>query len=197
VLKLSAFLFVGVYRGLWRYTSIGDFITYTKAVALGSILSILAILLIYRFQYFSRTVFILDGIILLFAVISSRMTFRLIRQFLQLPTNSTGRKVLIYGAGDGGEMVLRELKNNSELNYQPVGFVDDDPLKKDKMIHGLRVFGGNGALADICRERQVQEILISFQGISPEKLSHVKTICREADVSLKRAQLKIESVDFE
>jgi FlaA1/EpsC-like NDP-sugar epimerase len=65
------------------------------------------------------------------------------------------------------------------------------------MIHGLRVFGGNGALADICRERQVQEILISFQGISPEKLSHVKTICREADVSLKRAQLKIESVDFE
>lgn len=197
VVKLSAFLVVGVYRGLWRYTSIGDFVTYTKAVILGSILSVLAILLLYRFQYFSRTVFIIDSIILLFAVIGSRMTFRLIRQFLQLPTSTSGRKVLIYGAGDGGEMVLRELKNNPELDYQPVGFVDDDPLKKDKMIHGLRVFGGNGSLADICREREVQEILISFRRLSPDKLSRVKTICRDADVSLKRAQLKIESVDFE
>ena len=197
ILKLSAFLVVGVYRGLWRYTSIGDFITFTKGVFLGSILSILAILLLYRFQYFSRAVFVLDGIILLFAVVSSRMTFRLIRQFLQLPTGATGRKVLIYGAGDGGEMVLRELKNNPELNYHPIGFVDDDPLKKDKVIHGLRVFGGNGSLADICSERDVQEILISFRRLSPEKLSRVKTICREADVSLKRAQLKIESVDFE
>ena len=197
VLKLSSFLVVGVYRGLWRYTSIGDFITFTKAVVLGSTLSILAILILYRFQYFSRTVFIIDGIILLFAVIGSRMTFRLIRQFLHLPTTADGRKVLIYGAGDGGEMVLRELRNNPDLNYQPVGFVDDDPLKKDKVIHGLRVFGGNGSLADICRERQIEEILISFRQLSPERLSRVKTVCREADVSLKRAQLKIEAVDFE
>jgi UDP-GlcNAc:undecaprenyl-phosphate GlcNAc-1-phosphate transferase len=158
---------------------------------------VLAILLLYRFQYFSRAVFVLDGIILLFAVIGSRMTFRLIRQFLQLPANVAGRKVLIYGAGDGGEMILRELKNNPELNYQPIGFVDDDPLKKGKVIHGLRVFGGNGSLADICREREVQEILISFRKLSPEKLSSVKKICRESDVSLKRAQLKIEAVDFE
>ena len=197
VLKLSAFLVVGIYRGLWRYMSIGDFITFTKAVVLGSILSVLAILLLYRFQYFSRAVFILDGIVLLFAVVGSRMTFRLIRQFLQMPMNTSGRKVLIYGAGDGGEMVLRELRNNPELNYQPVGFVDDDPLKKDKVIHGLRVFGGNGSLSDICREREVQEILISFQKLSPERLSRVKAICRALDVSLKRAQLKIEAVDFE
>jgi hypothetical protein len=57
--EIFAFLFVGVYRGIWRYTSVGDFVTFTKGVALGSILSILAILLFYRFQYFSRTVFVL------------------------------------------------------------------------------------------------------------------------------------------
>jgi len=197
VLKLGTFLVVGVYRGIWRYTSIGDFITFTKAVAAGSILTVFAILLFYRFQNFSRTVFILDGLILLFAVVGSRMAFRIIRQFLPIPMSSDGPKVLIYGAGDGGEMVLRELKNNPEWNYQPVGFVDDDPLKRDKVINGLRVFAGNGQLPEICRNKDIQEILVSFRNISPERLEQVKAICRESNVSLKRAQLKIEPLDFE
>jgi UDP-GlcNAc:undecaprenyl-phosphate GlcNAc-1-phosphate transferase len=111
--------------------------------------------------------------------------------------SSEGRRVLIYGAGDGGEMVLRELKNNPEWNYQPIGFVDDDPLKKDKVLNGLRVFAGNGSLPAICREKDVQEILISFRSINPERMDEVKAICREANVSLKRALLKIEPLDFE
>lgn len=197
VLKLGAFLIVGVYRGIWRYTSLGDLVTFTKGVALGSILSVLMILLLYRFQYFSRAVFILDGIILLASLAISRMAFRFFRQLLPMPINGEGRKVLIYGAGDGGEMVLRELKNNPSWNYSPIGFLDDDPLKKDKVIHGLKVFGGNGALPEICREGDVQEILISCREISPDKLENVREICREADVSLKKAQLKIEPLDFE
>jgi UDP-GlcNAc:undecaprenyl-phosphate GlcNAc-1-phosphate transferase len=197
VLKLAAFLVVGVYRGIWRYTSLGDLVTFTKGVALGSILSVLAVLLLYRFQNFSRAVCVADGIILLAALSFSRMAFRFFRQNLPMATSGEGRKVMIYGAGDGGEMVLRELKNNPDWNYSPVGFVDDDPLKKDKLIHGLKVFGGNGSLASICREKQVQEILISFRNISSEKLEDVREICREADVSLKRAQLKIEPLDFE
>jgi len=197
VLKLAAFLLVGVYRGIWRYTSVRDFVTFAKGVVLGTILSILAILLLYRFQNFSRVVFILDGIILLFALTTSRMAFRFIRQLLPNPLSAAGQKVLIYGAGDGGEMVLRELKNNPDWNYTPVGFVDDDPLKKDKVIHGLKVFGGNGSLRKICRENEVQEILISCRNFLPERLEEVREICRETDVSLKRAQLKIEPVDFE
>ena len=125
------------------------------------------------------------------------MAFRLIRQFLPQPTSTDGRKVLIYGAGDGGEMVLRELKNNPEWNYQPIGFVDDDPLKKDKVIHGLRVYGGNGALQEICREREVQEILISSRTLSHQRINEVKEICRNAEIELKRAHLKIEPVDFD
>jgi UDP-GlcNAc:undecaprenyl-phosphate GlcNAc-1-phosphate transferase len=121
VIKLGAFLAVGIYRGLWRYTSVGDLITITKGVILGSVLSLLAVLLAYRFQGFSRTVFILDGILLLLAVVGSRLAFRVIRQMLPLPVTVDGHRVLIYGAGDGGEMVLRELNNNPEWNYLPVG----------------------------------------------------------------------------
>jgi len=105
--------------------------------------------------------------------------------------------VLIYGAGDGGEMVLRELRNNSELRYQPVGFVDDDPLKKGKIIYGLQVFDGNGTLREICREKDTREILVSTRKIPREKLSELRDICRESNVGLKRAQIKIESLDFD
>jgi len=196
VIKLGAFLAVGIYRGLWRYTSVGDLITITKGVILGSVLSILAVLLAYRFQGFSRTVFILDGILLLLAVVGSRLAFRVIRQMLPLPVTVDGHRVLIYGAGDGGEMVLRELNNNPEWNYLPVGFIDDDPLKKDKVIHGLTVFDGNGRLADICRQKNIAEILISARNMSPEQLKNVREICRENNVILKRAQIKIEPVEF-
>lgn len=196
LIKLGAFLAVGVYRGLWRYTSVGDLITITKGVVLGSILSVLAVLLVYRFQGFSRTVFILDGILLLLAVVGSRLAFRVIRQMLPLPVTGDGHRVLIYGAGDGGEMVLRELNNNPEWNYVPVGFIDDDPLKKHKVIHGLTVFDGNGRLADICREKDIAEILISARDMAPEQLKKVREICRENNVILKRAQIKIEPVEF-
>ncbi len=197
VLKLFAFLAVGMYRGLWRYTSIGDFITFTKGVILGSVLSVVAVLLIYRFQNFSRAVFVLDGIILLFGIVGSRLAFRLIRELLPIAHSNEGRRVLIYGAGDGGEMILRELRNNAQWNYQPVGFIDDDPMKKDKVINGLRVFDSNGSLAELCDEKDVQEILISSGKIQPETLEKIRRMCRESDIELKRAELKIEPVDFE
>ncbi len=197
VLKLFAFLAAGVYRGLWRYTSIGDFITFTKGVLLGSLFSVIAILLIYRFQNFSRAVFVVDCLILLLAVMGSRLTFRLFREMLPTAHFIDGRRVLIYGAGDAGEMVLRELRNNPKWNYSPVGFIDDDPLKKDKVINGLRVFDSNGTLHDLCTEKDIAEILISSDKISFEKVRDLRSVCREANIELKRAELRIESVDFE
>lgn len=197
VIKLAAFLVVGVYRGIWRYTSVSDLFTFTKGVFLGSALSVLALLLFYRFRNFSRAVFIVDGLLLLAGLAGSRMAFRLIRQALPNPVASYGRRVLIYGAGDGGEMVLRELANNPEWECTPVGFVDDDPTKVGKVMHGLKVLGGNGKLGDICREYDVQEVLISVRDMSPEKLKDIRITCQNSDVELKKAMIRIEPVEFE
>ena len=197
ILKLFAFLAAGVYRGIWRYTSVADFITFSKGVVLGSALSIVAILLLYRFQNFSRAVFVIDGLILLVSIVASRMAFRLIRELLPAPHHNEGRRILIYGAGDGGEMVLRELRNNANWNYQALGFVDDDPHKKDKVINGLRVYDTNGSLDKVCREKAIEEILISSSKISTETLGRVREVCRDSDIRLKRAYLKIEPMEFE
>ena len=197
VLKLFAFLAAGVYRGLWRYTGIKDFITFSKGVLLGTIISVLALLFLYRFQYFSRAVFILDALLLFTAISSSRLAFRFFRQLLPPPINLAGRRTLIYGAGDGGELILRELHNNPEWNYNPIGFADDDSLKKGKVIHGLRVYGGSDELLQICRDNNVEEILITSRKIQATRLNEIRAICDDAEVSLKRAALTIESIDFE
>lgn len=197
ILKLFAFFFVGVYRGIWRYTSISDLIVYAKGVFIGSILSALAVLVLYRFQNFSRAVFALDALLLLFALAGSRMAFRFIREIIPSPHEAEGRRALIYGAGDGGEMLLRELRKNSDWNFRPVGFVDDDPLKKDKLINGLKVFDSNGSLARVCRDLEISVILISTGKIEAAALKEVKEFCREADIQLFRAQIKIEPLGFD
>lgn len=197
VLKLFAFLATGVYRGLWRYTSVGDLITYAKGAILGSILVVIAVLLLYRFDGFSRAVFVVDGILVMLSLFGSRMAFRLFRELLPIPHAAEGRRILIYGAGDGGEMLLRELRNNSEWNYLPVAFVDDDKLKRDKVINGLRVYHANGTLPQVCIEKEIDEIVISFRDIDDQKLADLRAFCREHNIGVKRAQLKIESLDFE
>lgn len=92
---------------------------------------------------------------------------------------------------------MRELRNNPKWDFRPVGFIDDDPLKVGKVIHGLTVFDGNGPLADICEQKDIQEILIACRNISQERLKFIRDLGSDQDVSLKRAFIKIEPIDFE
>lgn len=195
--KMAAFLVMGIYRGIWRYTSVDDLVVHAKAVVVGEVASLLGILFAFRFEGISRTVFIVDAILMFMLLAGSRMAFRLFRQLLPAQTSRDGCRVLIYGAGDGGELLLRELLNNRELQYAPVGFVDDDPNKKGKVIHGLKVFGGNGRLRDICREQRIDEVLISSSRFSRERVAEILQDCMEAEVALKRMRIRIEEVSDE
>ncbi|HYE66297.1 MAG TPA: hypothetical protein VD966_11990 [Pyrinomonadaceae bacterium] len=195
--KMATFLAMGVYRGIWRYTSIDDLIVFAKAVILGSIASVLAVLFAFRFEGLSRAVFVLDGLLLLMMLAGSRMAFRLFRQLLPASNMRDGCRVLIYGAGDAGELLLRELLNNRELKYAPVGFIDDDPKKKGKVIHGLRVYDGNGSLRRVCREQRIDEVLISSSRFSEERIKEIQRDCAEDDIILKRMRIRIEKISDE
>lgn len=192
--KMAAFLVMGVYRGIWRYTSLDDLIVFAKAVMLSSVLSVLAVLFAFRFEGFSRTIFIIDGVLMFMFLAGSRMAFRLFRQVLPASGATDGRRVLIYGAGDGGELLLRELQNNRSLRYAPVGFVDDDPAKYGKVIHGLKVYGGNGDLSAICRQHQVHEVLISSSRMTDKRLQEILGFCREQAIEVKRMRITIEDL---
>lgn len=192
--KMASFLVMGVYRGIWRYTSLDDLIVFVKAVVLSSVLSVLAILFAFRFEGFSRTIFIIDGMLMFMFLAGSRMAFRLFRQVLPVSKSDGGRRVLIYGAGDGGELLLRELLNNRALKYSPVGFLDDDPAKHGKVIHGLKVYSGNGDLSAVCRKQDVAELLISSSMMSEERLQKILDICRSQNIAVKRMRITIEDL---
>ena len=193
--RLAAFLLLGVYRGIWRYTGLDDLIVFAKAVALGSTISLLVLLFRFHFQGFSRTVFIIDGLVMLMLLAGSRIAFRFFRQFLPAAKVKTGRRVLIYGAGDAGELLLRELQNNRELHYAPVAFIDDDPKKRGKLIHGLPVFAGNGSLGVVIKNHGIEEVLISSPRISDERIRDILRECDAEQVALTRMSIRIEPIN--
>jgi UDP-GlcNAc:undecaprenyl-phosphate GlcNAc-1-phosphate transferase len=193
-IKMLAFLVMGVYRGLWRYTSMSDLIVFGKAVVLSSVASLLLILFAFRFEGFSRKVFVIDLVLMFLFLAGSRMAFRFFRQLLPAVSKQNGRRVLIYGAGDGGELLLRELRNNQELRLAPIGFLDDDPAKSGKVIHGLRVFGGNGDLGAICSQHEVDEVVISSLKMTEERIQEVLRCCSERQITVKRMRITMEDL---
>jgi UDP-GlcNAc:undecaprenyl-phosphate GlcNAc-1-phosphate transferase len=193
-IKMSSFLVTGIYRGLWRYTSMSDLIVFAKGVALSSVTSVLVLLFAFRFEGFSRKVFVIDAVLMLLFLAGSRLAFRLFRQLLPAVTKQNGRRVLIYGAGDGGELLLRELRNNGELQLWPVGFLDDDPAKTGKVIHGLRVFGANGDLSTVCAQHEVDAVVISSMKMSEERIQEVLRCCSEKQIALKRMRITMEDL---
>ena len=123
-----------------------------------------------------------------------RLPFRFFRKELPVAQDGTGRRVLIYGAGDGGELFLRELRNNREWKYSPVGFLDDDPAKTSKVIHGLKVLGNSGDLAHVCREQRIDEVLISSSHMSEVRVQEILDCCRAEQIVLKRMHVRIEEL---
>ncbi len=194
--KMASFLVMGIYRGLWRYTSIDDLLVFGKAIVLSSIASVLAVLFAFRFEGFSRTVFVLDGLLMFMFLAGSRMAFRLFRLLIPVTNGREGRRVLIYGAGDGGELLLRELLNNRSLKYSPVGFLDDDPAKTGKVIHGLKVISGNGDLAKVCKKFEVDELLISSSRMPDQRVKEIVRLCQEQEIAVKRMRITIEELSL-
>lgn len=192
--KLAAFLVTGVYRGLWRYISLDDALVYGRAVLLGSVASVVVLLYVFRFQGYSRAVFVLDGLLLLALLLASRLAFRVLRKLIPQAGPPVGRRALIYGAGDAGALLLRELRNNPERACVPVGFLDDDPNKKGRIIHGLRVLGGNGSMLSICAEQAAEEVLISSTSFTDERVREIRRDCEQQGIVLKRLRLEIEVI---
>src|SRR2546430_1542017 len=124
----------------------------------------------------------------------SRVAFRFFRQVLPSGSAGNGRRVLIYGAGDAGELLLRELMNNRELSYAPVGFMDDDVNKHGKLIHGFRVFGGNGLLPKIIKDHRVEQVLISTPRISEERIAEILSECEARNIELRRLSIRLETI---
>lgn len=193
VAQLGAFLAMGLYRGLWRYTGVDDLVRIVKATAAAVAVSTIAVLFVFRFEGFSRAVVVMDGVLLLLGVAASRVSFRIFRSWLERHRPARGaRRVVIYGAGDGGELLLRELQSNRQLGLTPVAFLDDDPQKAGRLIHGVPVVGGADHVDRVAAAMRVDEVVLSTTKVDDERWALVLQACTTRGLGARRMRISLD-----
>jgi UDP-GlcNAc:undecaprenyl-phosphate/decaprenyl-phosphate GlcNAc-1-phosphate transferase len=191
--QLTAFFVVGVYRGVWRHFGMMDSLVVGRGVAFGALGAQLVILYVYHFFAYSRTVFVIYAVLLLIAMMLTRGSFRLVGEFVQRQRQS-GRRVVIYGAGDAGGLVVRELLNGDAEQVRIVGFIDDDTRKAGIRVTGYPVLGGYSALTVLVKAASIDEVVVSARTMPPERLNNLQVLCAEARIRLARLHVGLEAI---
>ncbi|MBI4489149.1 MAG: hypothetical protein HY694_08685 [Deltaproteobacteria bacterium] len=194
--KIVSFWFMGMYRGFWHQTTVNDLRRMVSSVTAGSVLSVLALLGLYRFYGYSRTLFIIDWILLLFLVCFSRVSFALF-DYVLVRFFRSGKHVLIYGAGKGGVMTLLEMQNNSSLGLRPVGFLDDDRTKHGRLMRDYPVLGGIEDLEGLLAKNGIEEVIISTETIESSRLERLTRICGEEGIPVRKLRLAFDKIELD
>lgn len=202
IVKLPTFYLFGMYRRLWRYASVRDLIAIATAVLMSSMVvaaSVAAALWLRPVLEVSRAVVFIDALLTLVCVGALRLSVRVLAE-TRGKANHGGeqagqRRVLIVGAGDAGVMVVRELQRNRQLGMVPVGFIDDDPVKLGKRIHGIAVLGDLKALVTVARASNVDEVLIAMPTASGAVLRALAESCRKSKLASRTIPGVFELLD--
>jgi FlaA1/EpsC-like NDP-sugar epimerase len=188
VLQLAVFLAFGFYNRWWRYVSTRDMWGAAQGVTAACIVSDLVVLLAHPVRGFQlpRSVAVLDWLFLLAFVAGTRL---IARSLIERPGAASlvarGREVVIAGAGDAAQLVIREMQRTPGLGYTPIGLVDDDPRKKNLRLHGVRVLGTTAELPQILRDNRPDEVLIAIPSASGEERRRIVEVARDAGVPVK------------
>jgi FlaA1/EpsC-like NDP-sugar epimerase len=179
----AAFWYFGLYRGVWRFASVPDFIRILKAIVVGVLVSAAAIFLLTRMQSVPRSIFPLYGLILILLLGGPRMIYRWVKE-RQLYASAT-KRALIVGAGRAGEMLVRDILRDQGYDYQPAGFVDDAPRKLGMEVHGVRVLGNCDDIPEICKQHGVDLILIAIPSADSKEMRRIVQCCEDTGVPMR------------
>ena len=208
-IKLSLFYFCDLYRGMWRYTSLADLINIIKASVSSTLVIVFLLLFINRFQGLSRSVFIIDLLLTIILVSGFRVAVRLYfegtdkdcspgsfwKNILKRLREQDRKNLLIIGAGDCGEKIYREIRDNDQIQYRVVGFLDDHPSKIGKKIHGIPVLGSVDQLSQVANKCRPDEILIAVPSATPQQMRDIVEQCRQSRIEFKTVPSMAELID--
>jgi FlaA1/EpsC-like NDP-sugar epimerase len=184
-LKLIFLYFFGLYRRFWRYASIGTLRALLQALSLSS-LGIVFILYFTQTLALPRSVFVIDwllSVILLGGVRFFSRSLVELRLYATMPASA--HQVLIAGAGDAAEMLVREMLKNQSMAYLPVGLLDNDPIKQGMSIHGIKVLGTLDDLTDVAKSRQLDEVVIAMPSAPKEVKRKIALQCERLAIRCK------------
>ncbi|MDO8598921.1 MAG: polysaccharide biosynthesis protein, partial [bacterium] len=176
IAKLACFAFFGLYSMSWRYVSIRDLASICKAILAAEVVLALAFYAVRLevFAGFPRGIFLIDAAITAVLVAGLRIAKRFAMEVARGDRfASRGKRTVIVGAGNTGEMVLRDMQRTQYQEYQPIAFLDDDPRLVGTRLHGVRVRGTLRDLASVVRELRAAVVIIAIQSLGHQKLREI------------------------
>lgn len=191
LIKIPVFFSLGLYRGMWRFTSIEDLFNIAKATALSSSIIILSVLYLNRFSGFSRSVFLMDAVFTFIFICTHRGTIRYLlqtREFSKMLHGKAGsvrKRLLLIGAGSAAEKVVREIRDNENVHYRVVGLVDDDKQKLNMKIHNIEIVGSIDDLQEAIYRTRAEELLITVTSASAEQMKRIVNLCQKSELPYK------------
>ena len=190
---LFVFWMLGLYNRTLRFTSLLDAFAIFVAVTGFSAIKVLASFYVTNFAAV-KPVLIIDWMQLVMLIGASRIAPRAIinvieisplRNLLFSKTTSKTKRVMIIGAGQGGESIAREIKRNMNLPIEVVGFLDDADEKQGQIIHGIKVVGKTEKLDELCKSYEVDEIIIAIPSASGNELRRIVKLCQNTNIRFK------------
>ncbi|MFL0194604.1 polysaccharide biosynthesis protein [Clostridium sp. WILCCON 0269] len=202
IITLIANKFFKLYNSIWKYASIEELMSIIYSVSLANIAFIIYSYFVnYKFlenRYFRFpfSVHIIFWILSVIALGGTRFTYRIVESNKgDKVTEDIDKKLLIIGAGDASALLIKEIKGHKDLNYDIVGLIDDDPLKKGKFINGIEVMGTRERIVDVCRKKGVEEIILSIPSADVQVKREIVNICKDTKCKLKTIPGLYELID--
>ena len=195
LVQLSLFWTAGLYRGLWRAVGVGDLMRVAIAVSVSGALSY-ALVMIDQPPAGADGLFVVHTLALGWLMGGLRSAYRLF-EHSEFAGVMGARPVVIYGAGLGGRLLLRELRQNAKRGFHAIGFVDDDRSLRGRMISGIPVLGTSHDLSGLFAEHRVQAVILSTHAIAPPLLRQASLVCREHGVTLLRSEYLVQPLACE
>lgn len=195
-IQIAIFFVTGLYDNSFRYAGIGEFLQIAKACLIAVVCGGCIVMALWQpWMNITAATALTDFYILASLVAGSRMSFHILNFFFERK-NTSGYNVLIYGARANGILLLNYILHNKQLNYNPVGFLDDDPTLEGKRISGYTVLGGHWFLKRLLKRYAVNEILIACDTLKPEVLRRTKKIADEMHVPIRKRTIFFEEVEL-
>jgi len=186
-IKLAVFLMFGFHRRWWRYVSVRDMWSAARGVLVASIVAYVTVYFVSPVHNvrLPRSIAVMDLLITLALVAGARLAARTLIERPKFGVVARGKEVIVVGAGDAGRLIVQEMQRSRMLAYTPIGFVDDDPRKRNTRILGVRVLGTMDELARIVREFKPDELLIAIPSASGETRRRVVEAAQTEHVPVK------------
>src|SRR5262245_6156250 len=197
--KLGVYHLMGSYRSIWRYSSLTDLEELVRATFVCGVGVVSLGFLLPNEYAIPRSVPFIDMALALLFTGGARMAVRVLhettggtanprkisRRLLAGRTNGGARRALIVGAGDAGEMMVREMMRSSRMDYAPIALVDDDPVKHGSSIHGIPVLGGREAIPGLVQQLGIKDILIAIPSARGKTVREIVQVCENTTAGLK------------